>query len=82
MGLIRLVIFALVIWMVWRLIRNYQAGQNSKNRNSGNKNKLASSTMVACRYCKVHVPDNTAIAHDDLWFCSESHKAKFIAENS
>jgi uncharacterized protein len=79
MGLIRLIIFSLVIWMFWRLIRNYRANLDSKQR-SGEKKKLPNGNMVACGYCKVHVPENTAIAHDDQWFCSESHRAKFIAE--
>ena len=79
MGLIRLVIFALVIWLVWRMIKNYQASQ-ARRKNSGNQ-KLTSGNMVACHYCSVHVPENDAIAHEQLWFCSESHKDKFLAGN-
>ncbi len=79
MGLIRLVIFALVIWMFWRLIKNYQANLDSK-KHTGKKKQLVRGNMVSCHYCKVHVPEDTALAHNDLWFCNDSHKAKFIAE--
>ena len=79
MGLIRLVIFALVIWLFWRLIRNYQASLKQGKKTDGNK-KLDSGNMVSCQYCKVHVPEKSAVAHDNLWFCSENHKAKFLAD--
>ena len=79
MGLIRLIIFALVIWMFWRLIKNYQASLNNKKQASGNK-KLDNKNMVACHYCTVHVPEQDAVGYDQLWFCSEAHKAKYLAE--
>lgn len=80
MGLIRLIILGLVIWLFWRLIKNYQANLNSRKQESDNK-KLGSGNMVACEYCKVHVPEKIAIAHDALWFCSEGHKTKYLSEN-
>lgn len=77
MGLIRLVIFALVIWLIWRMIKNYQVKQKNKNRQSAN-NKISNTNMVACHYCTVHVPENEAVAHEEKWFCSDKHKAKFL----
>lgn len=77
MGLIRLIIFALVIWMLWRFIKNFQARQNS-NKNTSDK-KLTRGNMVACQYCAVHVPESDAVEHEQLWFCSEGHKEKYLA---
>ena len=78
MGLIRLIIFGLVIWMLWRLIKNFLARQNSNNRTSDKK--LVKGNMVACHYCTVHVPENAAVEHNQLWFCSEGHKEKYLED--
>lgn len=79
MGLIRLIILALVIWMFWRLVKNFQAKQAGKN--SG-KQHIENSNMVLCRYCSVHVPEKEAIHHEQLWFCSENHRDKFLSDNN
>lgn len=78
MGLIRLIIFGLVIWMLWRLIKNFLARQNSNTTTSDKK--LAKGNMVACQYCTVHVPENDAVEHNQLWFCSERHKEKYLED--
>lgn len=77
MGLIRLVILGLVIWMLWRLVRNFQARQAAADR--AKQKSLEQRNMVLCQYCSVHVPENNAIAHDGAWFCSEGHKNKYLA---
>ena len=84
MGLIGLIIFALVIWLLWRLIKNYQRSlQSRKNRKTTRENRLASDNIVACEQCRVHVPEKDALRftrdNEDLWFCSEAHKDKFLA---
>ena len=79
MGLIRLVIFAVVIWLIWRMVKNFNAKLASQGKR---KDKLENQNMVACRYCSVHVPEKEALNHDDDWFCSEAHKQKFLDDNS
>ena len=82
MGLIRLVIFALVIWLVWRMIKNYQATLRQKRNKNASDKKLSGDAMVACHYCKVHVPEKIALEHDNQWFCSSEHRDKYLADNS
>ncbi len=79
MGLIRLVIFAVVIWMFWRLIRNFLAKQEKANKKAAGK--LEQGNIVLCEYCSVHVPEQRAVAHEKLWFCSEKHKQNYLSGN-
>jgi len=79
MGLIRLVILGLVIWLLWRMVKNFQARQNSKKKTGGN---IEHRNMVLCQFCSVHVPESEATRHGQKWFCSEGHKAKYLEKNS
>jgi len=75
MGLIRLIIFALVIWLIWRLVNNFKAKQVNKKQQ---REKIENQNMVSCQYCSVHVPQGDAKAHEGLWFCSDAHKDKYL----
>ena len=79
MGLIRLIIFALVIWLLWRLVNNIKAKLNSKD-NVGEK--LENKSMVSCQFCSVHIPQEDALEHEAKWFCSAAHKEKYLEEKS
>lgn len=70
MGLIRLAIFALVIWLVWRLF------QIRKERSAAGKDKKAISggKMVRCAHCGTHLPQQNALPLDELWFCCREHR--------
>jgi uncharacterized protein len=77
MGLIRLAIFAVVIWMFWRLIKNFLAKQVKMNKKESGK--LEQGNIVLCEYCSVHVPEQKAVSHEKLWFCSEKHKENYLS---
>ncbi|MEX2367511.1 MAG: PP0621 family protein [Pseudohongiellaceae bacterium] len=75
MGLIRILIFIMVIWLIWRMIRNYQVKQQQAREASG---KLDQKKMVRCEFCNVHLPQSDAVSEKDLWFCNQSHKSKYL----
>jgi len=79
MGLIRLIIFALVIWVIWRLVNNFKA-KVTKSKKQGAT--IENQSMVSCQHCSVHVPQNEAINHENQWFCSEAHKKTYLENNS
>ena len=79
MGLIRLVIFAVVIWMFWRLIKNFLAKQAKTYKKT--VDKLEKGNIVLCEYCSVHVPEQRAVSHEKLWFCCEKHKQSYLSGN-
>lgn len=78
MGLIRLIILGVVVWLCLRMVRQFQAAQLRK---SASRKKIDQSNMVPCAFCNVHLPENQAVPHGDLWFCSDAHKNKYLAEN-
>ncbi|MFZ8928957.1 MAG: PP0621 family protein [Pseudohongiellaceae bacterium] len=79
MGLIRLIILGLVIWLIWRLVNNVKARVNTGKKPEA---KLENQNMVSCHYCSVHVPQVEAVRYEDAWFCCEPHKNKFLEDNS
>ena len=79
MGLIRLIIFALVIWMLWRVVKNFQTSQSKKDNKENTRGEIEQSNMVLCQFCSVHVPEQDAVRHEKQWFCSDRHKEKYLA---
>lgn len=69
MGLIRLVLLAILAagaWWLWRKVKRLSA----KDRD----NRLPQATpMVRCEHCQLHLPQPSAIRHQDRWYCSDAH---------
>jgi len=83
MGLIRIIILVLVIWMLWRLVNKIKARLDSKKKSASQlDNKIEQSNMVSCHYCSVHIPEENAIQHEQMWFCNTEHKEKYLEDNS
>jgi uncharacterized protein len=70
MGLVRLIIFIAIGWLLFRLIKNWQRRLADKNKPTGEK----IDTMVKCATCGVHLPRQNAIKDEQLFFCCEEHK--------
>jgi uncharacterized protein len=73
MFILRILIFALVIWLCWRMIKTWLAAPEKKE--SGNI--LSSRKMVKCAYCNTHLPQDQALGDDGKWFCHQQHKSLF-----
>lgn len=67
MGAIRIIILALVIWLVWRLLQNrlQKTGKNEQTRN------LDYGKMVRCSHCNTHLPASQALQKKEKWLCNE-----------
>ena len=54
-----------------------QAKLDSENTRDTNKNKpkkaIDPEIMVQCQYCKLHLPESEALAHDSRFYCSKEH---------
>ena len=77
MGLIRLLILAAVIYLVWSAIKALLPAASSRNSDD-NDNNQAPQLMRKCEQCGVHVPADQAIVHQGHYFCCEAHKKDFI----
>jgi uncharacterized protein len=69
MGLFRLIIIALIIYLLIQIFKRWAA-----NKNTPSSEKQDSSTvMVQCKTCKLHIPENEALQKDGDYFCSQEH---------
>lgn len=73
MGLIRFIILALVIWLVWRLFQIQKRKSARSKRQTSFDNRRNNETMVKCEICGTHLPPRNALRHERLWFCSQQH---------
>ena len=77
MGLIRLITFLLVAWVVWSMYRKYQRAMGASARGKSLPNK----TFVKCVYCDVHLPEAEAVKEGNDWFCSRKHQQAYLEQN-
>ena len=80
MGLIRLIVILLAAWLVWKLYKGYKARQLASRKTK--TRTLPRGKMVKCEYCEVHLPEANAVSHEELWFCNQQHRAKFLSQHS
>ena len=66
--LIRLIIILFGLWLVLRIIKRALA---SRENNPSRKPSITS--MVACAYCGLHLPESDAIQKDGKHYCCEEH---------
>lgn len=88
MALIRLISYAIIIWIAWFFIKNYLAKQGQQNRQknqstkaSANAAKKSPKKVVKCRYCDVHLPQDLAIQVDNDFFCNEKHRQSYLNQD-
>jgi len=73
MGLIRLLVFAAIIYFIYRLVKN-----------AIHKPVPTTSSpiaMVKCQQCKVLFPQQEAITKNQLHFCSAEHLNQWLENN-
>lgn len=68
MGLVRILLLALLVYVIWRLIRGAlgQRGTPAGGRDS--------QRMQRCEHCGLNVPEQEALRHDGRHFCCLEHK--------
>jgi uncharacterized protein len=76
MGLVRLLILAALIWLVWRILRNTLLAAPGKN--PANDSRPDSQKMVRCAWCGVHSPEALAVRQENLLFCCEEHRQQWL----
>ncbi len=65
MGIVKLIIVALVVWLGFVLVKKFRKPpSNIATKSSANK-------MLACSVCKTHIPENEAIIQNGKVYCSK-----------
>ena len=69
MNLIRLIVIALIIYLVFHMFKRWAQNKNSASPEKQEKLK----NMVQCEVCQLHIPENEALQRDGHYFCSQAH---------
>ena len=72
MGLIKLLVLAVVVFAGITLWRRLQAGRNRHGGSAASRN--TPETMVRCKRCQVHIPQNKALRSNQDWYCCGEHR--------
>lgn len=67
MNLIRLIVIALIIYLVLRIFKNWSANKKSTI------SKPEETKMVRCKVCQLHIPENEALQKAGEFYCSQEH---------
>lgn len=70
MTLIRILLIALVVWLILRMIKN-RINQHSAGK-SANTEQIGD--MVRCQHCGLHIPKQEAIESANQYYCSQEHR--------
>ncbi len=76
-NLIRVIVLVAIVWLVYRMIKQWRAQTHSIKKNPADKIE----TIVKCSQCGVHIPENEAVIHDSHTFCSTAHKDEYISKH-
>ncbi len=71
MNLIRLIAFAVIFWLLYRLILALLSKTSQPARRDA---PLQEGTMVRCEQCGLHVPQDQALIKGDKYYCCEEHR--------
>jgi len=69
MTLIRILLIALVAWLLLRMLKNWA----NKKAVTRKKSPDELETMVRCQHCGLHIPKNEALQSDNKYYCSQEH---------
>ena len=67
MGLIRIIVIALIIYLLIQIFKRWAANKKSASPN------LEDTKMVRCKVCQLHIPENEALQQAGDFYCSQEH---------
>jgi uncharacterized protein len=68
MGIIKLVVIVLIVWVGFSIIKKFRKPAEIADKQKPNSNK-----MLECSVCKTHIPEDEAIVQNGKVFCSKEH---------
>lgn len=71
MSLIRLIVIALIIYLLLRIYKRWAANKNIHSKKEDRS--IKENIMVRCSICQLHVPQNEALEKNGEFYCSQKH---------
>ncbi len=86
MGIIRLILLGVAIWLVWRVVRQTLLPGPDKRDTDGGPTRTEQSTqdaakMLKCEQCGVHVPESESFSARGHHFCSSAHQQAWLEQH-
>ena len=78
--LIRVLIFAVIAWYGYRLVRKFLDKQAALPSNTPTT-ETKPEAMLACAYCQVHIPVGESTQSRNKVFYCEAHRDSYFREN-
>ncbi|MFO8023857.1 PP0621 family protein [Thiohalophilus sp.] len=72
-GLVRVILLALLIWLIIRLYQRFKALGQQRRSASKKQSARPIENMVRCEQCGTHVPEKEALEQDGHYYCSRAH---------
>jgi len=69
MALIRILVIALVVWLLIRMLRNWMDRKAVKRSTTPEQ----INTVVRCAHCGLHIPQQEAIQVEGHYYCCKEH---------
>lgn len=72
-GLVRVILLALLIWLIIRLYQRFKTLSQQRRANEAKQPRRPIENMVRCEQCGTHIPEKEAIEQDGHYYCSRAH---------
>jgi len=70
MGLLRIIVPLLAVWLLYRWLRRGKSGPPAR----AGQGEAAPEAMRRCSHCGVYVPESAALAAGGRYYCSRAHR--------
>lgn len=80
--IIRVILIAAAIWLVWRVVSKVLLGGPQDSRQDPqNSNPDTPARMLKCEQCGVHIPEPEAFSAQGHHFCCNAHQQAWLAQH-
>lgn len=83
-GLIRVVVIAILLGLVWSWLKRLMNKRLPNARKDDAAQAQSREAMRPCAHCALHVPDAEAVrdhaGEETRYFCSEAHRQAFLQQ--
>lgn len=78
MGIVRLLIIGVVVWIAFSLFKRIT---NRPSTSENSEKTSPSKKMVQCKQCDLHIPVDEALPKGDNYFCCSDHRDHVDQDN-
>ena len=81
MGLIRFILIACLIWLLFRMIKKIRQQVQDRQKHYRRRQAVTRKQMVQCASCSIYVPIDDALCKGEYYFCCTDHMDIEVKKN-